>query len=231
MNALRLLLALILSTAPLLAADKPTTIVIIGDSTVANYPDNSPNRGWGQFIAGYFNDQVRVVNAAISGRSTKSFRGEAWDKARAEKPDWVLIQFGHNDSHAKTEPKATDATTDYREYLRQYIDESREINAQPILVTPMYRRTFNADGTLQDILQPYADAMKVVGEEKHVPVINLHKMSGELYLQLGEAKCAELANSPTDRTHFGEKGAKEMARLVMSKLAEAAPQLKPLLKP
>ncbi|MEQ1858509.1 MAG: rhamnogalacturonan acetylesterase [Chthoniobacteraceae bacterium] len=210
---------------------QPLTIVIIGDSTVADYPADKPSRGWGQFIAGYFGDGVRVANHAISGRSTKSFRGTAWEKARAEKPNVVLIQFGHNDSHAKTEPKATDAATDYRDYLRQYIDETRALGALPVLITPMHRRVWKPDGTLDDILQPYADAMKAVAVEKEVPVIDLHAMSRELYLKLGEQGSLELANAPGDRTHFGEKGAKAMAELVMSKLPGALPKLKPLLKP
>ena len=44
-----------------------------------------------------------------------------WAKALAEKPQFVLIQFGHNDSHAKDHPEATDAATDYRDYLRRAI--------------------------------------------------------------------------------------------------------------
>lgn len=215
------------------AAERPLTLVIIGDSTVATYPPDKPNRGWGQYFGEYFGDGVKVVNCAVGGRSSKSFRGELWDKARAERPDIVLIQFGHNDSHAKTEPKATDAATDYREYLRQYIGETRALGATPVLITPMYRRVWKEDGTgtLADVLQPYAEAMKAVGVEKRVPVIDLHTMSRELYLKLGEQGCLALASGPGDRTHFNEKGARAMADLIIGKLPDAAPTLKPLLKP
>lgn len=142
----------------------------------------------------------------------------------------MLIQFGHNDSHAKTKPEATDAATDYSENLRRYIDEARAAGATPVLVTPMHRRTWNPDGTLYDILQPYADAMKAIGAEKKVPVIDLHAMSRELYLKLCEQACLEFANAEGDRTHFGEKGAQMMAGLVMSKFADAVPEWKPRLK-
>jgi lysophospholipase L1-like esterase len=94
----------------------------------------------------------------------------------------------------------------------------------------MYRRTFNPDGTLRDTLQPYADAMKAVAAEKHVALIDLHTLSRELYLKLGPEKCGELANSPTDQTHFGEHGARAMAELVMSKFPEAVPDWTPRLK-
>ena len=202
------------------------TIAIIGDSTVCDYPPDHACRGWGQFVSGHFKDGVRVVNLAASGRSTKTFIAEGrWKRTLAEKPDVVLIQFGHNDSHGPAKPEATDAATDYRDFLRRYVDESRTANATPIFVTPMYRRTFDADGKLTDILQPYADAMKAVAAEKKVALIDLHTASGELFRRLGKEHCPELANAPTDFTHFNEKGARAMADLVMKELPAAAPQL------
>ena len=45
-----------------------------------------------------FGPEIQVVNLALNGRSSKSFRDEgAWAKVLPEKPDFVLIQFGHND--------------------------------------------------------------------------------------------------------------------------------------
>ncbi len=209
----------------------PWKIAIIGDSTVCDYPAEQPQRGWGQFIAGYFDHSVKVVNLAASGRSTKTFIAEGrWKTTLEEQPQLILIQFGHNDSHAKTRPESTDAATDYSDNLRRYIDEARAAGATPVLITPMHRRTLNDDGTLLDILQPYADAMKAVAAEKRVPVIDLHAMSRELYLKTGLDKCVEFANSATDRTHFGEKGARAMAELVMSKLPDAVPEWKARLK-
>ena len=214
-----------------IAENPATKIVIIGDSTVCEYPADSPNRGWGHYIGDYFRDSVKIVNLAASGRSTKTFIKEGrWAKALAEKPQYVLIQFGHNDSHPKEKPEATDAATDYREYLRQYVKEARNVGATPVFVTPMCRRTFKADGTLEDILVPYAEAMKAVAAELNVSVVVLHEMSKALYLKLGPEKCLELANKPGDATHFNEKGARAMAELVMEKLPDAAPELKEMLK-
>lgn len=85
---------------------------------------------------------------------------------KAAKPDVVLIQFGHNDSHARGRPEATDASTDFRDNLRTYVTESIALGATPILVTPMHRRTFNAGGTLLDILKPYAVRNKGVSQEQ-----------------------------------------------------------------
>ena len=224
-------LAILLSLIAMLCVAKSAgpaklIIAIIGDSTVCDYPPEHACRGWGQFIGEHFKGGVRVANLAASGRSTKSFIAEGrWKRALAEKPDVVLIQFGHNDSHAKEKPEATDAATDFRDFLRRYVDESRAAHATPVFITPMYRRTFDADGRLTDILQPYADAMKAVAAEKKVALIDLHTSSGELFRRLGKEHCPELANSPTDFTHFNEKGARAMADLVMKELPAAAPQL------
>jgi len=174
---------------------------------------------------------VKVINLAAAGRSTKTFIKEGrWQKALDEKPDYVLIQFGHNDSHDPGKPEATDAATDYKDYLRHYIDDTRAIVATPILVTPMVRRTFRADGGLDDGLQRYADAMEGVGVEKKVPVIDLHASSKKLVEQLGPEKSAEMANKQGDNTHFNENGARAMADLVMKELPVAAPKLKDYLK-
>lgn len=201
-------------------------LVIIGDSTVCNYPTNGIQRGWGQYLQDYFTEDVRVINLAKSGRSTKTFIREGlWQKALAEKPDVVLIQFGHNDSHSPDKPEATDARTDYRVYLRRYIDDARAIHSTPILITPMVRRDFGRDGTLKDNLQPYADAMKQVAAEKHVPVVDLHASSWRLVESLGPTASADMASKPGDNTHFNARGAEAMAGLVMQQLPAADPAL------
>lgn len=210
----------------------PLRIVIIGDSTVCNYALKRPDRGWGMFIEERFKEgHAKVINLAAAGRSTKTFIKEGrWQKALAEKPDYVLIQFGHNDAHDAGKPEATDAATDYKENLRRYISDSRAIGATPILVTPMVRRLFDAEGKLQDELQRYAGAMKEVGAEQAVPVVDLHAASKNLVDQLGPEKSAELANKKGDITHFNEKGARAMADLVMKELPAAVPKLKGDLK-
>lgn len=207
------------------------SLVIIGDSTVCDWPENDVRRGWGQFIQDYFTKSMVVFNKARSGRSTKTFISEGlWKEVLAMKPDYILIQFGHNDSHDPQNPESTNAQTDYQEYLRQYIDEARQIGAIPVLVTPMYRRKFDSAGRIQDNLLPYAEAMKKVAEEKNVPLVDLNSASEKLYLELGPKGVLDLANSPNDPTHFNQKGAKIMAELVMKQLPQVEGSLKKYLK-
>jgi lysophospholipase L1-like esterase len=220
------------STPDSTPAPTPIKIVIIGDSTVCNYPAEKPDRGWGMFIEEYFKaDTVQIINLAKPGRSTKTFIQEGrWKEALKYKPNFVFIQFGHNDSHGPDKPESTDAATYYKEYLRCYIDDSRAIGATPILITPMARRIFDAEGKIVSGLARYADAMKEVAAKKNVGVIDLNTSSKVLFEQLGPEKSAELANRKGDVTHFNEKGARAMADLVMKELPVAEPALKKYLK-
>lgn len=219
------------------AADKPLCLVIVGDSTVANYPDSHANRGWGQFIGEKFKDgTVRVVNLAAPGRSTKTFLSEGrWTKALAEKPDVVLIQFGHNDSHDAAKPEATEAQGDFKSNLRRYVDEARLVGALPVLVSPMVRRTFDASGKFaeapgQKSLGSFAAAMREVGEEKKVAVVDLYASSRSLAEELGPDKSGQMASKRGDITHFNEMGARAMADLVAKGLPAAAPSLAPCMR-
>ncbi len=233
------LLGVALSISATRAAETiPLRLLIVGDSTVADYPATHSNRSWGQYIEEHFKPgTVKVTNLAKPGRSTKSFIAEGlWKKALAEKPDYVLIQFGHNDSHSPDKPEATDAATDYKDYLRRYIDESRAIAATPIHITPMVRRTYAAGKITENQPPPnralvsYAIAMKEVAAEKKVAVIDLYSSSKTLAEKLGPQASAAMANKQGDETHFNEKGARAMADLIMQELPALAPKLKGALK-
>ncbi len=225
-----------LMTDSALSADEVVILGIAGDSTVCNFPEDAALRGWGQMIGEYFQPgSVKVANLAKSGRSTSTFRSVGlWDQLLAAKPNYILIQFGHNDSHGPDRhgldrPESTDPATSYSENLRRYVEESRKAGAIPILVTPMVRRTFGRDGKLKDVLQVYADAMIAVGKETDAPVIDLHASSKKLVEGLGPKESAKMANKDGDRTHFNAKGARKMAELVIEGLPQANADLAKLL--
>lgn len=134
---------------------------LVGDSTVA---PNDGNDGWGDALIHFLPDGNRVVNHGANGRSTQSYINEGRWKAVLElKPDYILIQFGHNDqkvndanrgTHAVDNPKTpppsgnvAESTANptgakfYRENLRRMIDDAQSIGAKPVLVTPVARRT------------------------------------------------------------------------------------------
>lgn len=199
---------------------KPVRVALIGDSTVASYPNPPADRpdltGWGQVLDQVL-DRAVVLNHAKSGRSSKSFLREGlWPPVLADRPDYVLIQFGHNDGPGKGD-RSTYPDGEFQDNLRKYIDEARGAGATPILVTPVARRTF-AQGRPSDSLRPYADAMRAVGLQRGVAVVDLHRASLELYARLGDEGSADLTVAPNDRTHFSRKGALAMARLVAERI-------------
>jgi lysophospholipase L1-like esterase len=209
------------------APSRPIKIAIVGDSTVANYKETDVLRGWGQMLHEFFKPGTVIDNFAENGRSTKTFfQTPHWKQALDDKPDFVLIQFGHNDSHtpASAHPEATQADGDYMEYLRKYVTDARGVGATPIFVTPMHRRTFQADGTMTQELLPYVQAMEKVGQEMKVPVIDLNAKSGELFAKLGDGASADF--TPKDRTHFSAKGARVMAFFVAQGAAGVDGRLK-----
>jgi len=85
-----LLLLTALNVQSLAAQQKILTIGLFGDSTFAS------TYGWGPSFAEHFTDQAKVINYAKNGATLQSLSNRL-DELLALKPDYVLIQFGHND--------------------------------------------------------------------------------------------------------------------------------------
>ncbi|MGE0755467.1 MAG: sulfatase-like hydrolase/transferase [Pirellulaceae bacterium] len=212
---------------------RPITIAMVGDSTMASYPNPPADRptltGWGQVFGDCFQASVKVVNHARSGRSSKSFLSEGrWEAVLRERPDYVFIQFGHNDQPGKGE-RSTDPQGDFRQNLQRYIAEARSAGIRPVLVTPVARRTF-ANGQAVTSLTPYATAVLAVAESERVPSVDLHSLSFSLFQARGDADTAPLSPSAGDRTHFSRTGARTIASLVATAIPERVPDLRVYLK-
>ena len=126
--------------------DKTTTIFIIGDSTAANkdISGGKQERGWGMVLQSYFDDNIRVDNHAVNGRSSLSFINEGrWDKVleRMKPGDYVIIQFGHNDEKPKAD-RHTDPGSTFDYNLAKYVRETREHGGIPVLMNCVVRRNF-----------------------------------------------------------------------------------------
>jgi len=210
-------------------------IALVGDSNVADHlKPGDVHRDWGQVFPEFVDtNRVAVQNFAVNGRSTKTFKNEGrWDKVLAFKPDYVFVQFGHNDSHAKDRPEATDAKTDFTSNLVEYVETAKGQGAIPILVTPMHRGKWTNDGHhLTQELLPYAEAMRSVASKENVPLIDLYAMSEKTFVAMADDQLATLFAIPaTDRTHFNEKGARLLAEMVAKDASRQLPALKPYVK-
>ncbi len=200
------------------------TFVLAGDSTVTD------DAGWGAGFAHLLKPGITLVNLAKGGRSSRSFRDEgSWQKVLDLKPKYVLIQFGHNDQPGHGPDRETDPNTTYRANIARYVDEARGAGIEPILVTPMTRRQFDANGKINSTLVPYAEAVKSVATEKKVPVIDLHSRSLEFFEKLGPKNWQPLApakeNGGFDGTHLNAAGSAAIAPLVVAELEKALPAL------
>jgi lysophospholipase L1-like esterase len=180
--------------------------------------------------------QAECLNFARGGQSSKSFLDQKlWLKVLWSKPQYILIQFGHNDMPGKGPERETDPQSTYPANLARYVHEARAAGAIPILITPMVRRNFMPDGTVRMELAPWADAARKVAKEKQAPLVDLNALSAELVAKLGPDKAAEFnpeSKEPgtTDRTHLSKRGAEVFARIIADELKQAEPNLAKLLK-
>ena len=215
---------------------KLITVYTIGDSTMANKEvEVYPETGWGQVFQNYFDSKVHVSNHAVNGRSSKSFIDEGRWKIvldSLKRGDYVFIQFGHNDEKADKPAVYSDPQTGYRQNLGKYISETRAKGATPILLTPIIRRRFDADGSLIDTHGKYPDAVREVAANLNVQFIDMQKLTHVLISSLGNepSKKMYLWTAPDpkfpagrkDDTHLSVEGARTFAGLV----AEAVHKIK-----
>lgn len=213
----------------IIPAPEVITIYLAGNSTVTDQK-NEPWASWGQMLPVYFKpEKVAIANHAESGESLKRFQSEnRLEKIQStlKAGDYLFIQFGHNDQ--KTESSAYVAPfTGYKEQLMVFIQAAREKGANPVLVTPVHRRTFDGHGKLINSHGDYPEAMRQVAKEAGVPLIDLHAMSQKLFEALGpESSKKAFVHYPAgsfpgqetalaDDSHFSTYGAMQLALCIV----------------
>jgi lysophospholipase L1-like esterase len=230
-------------------ANGVTHVYLAADSTAADHTLNDdywtkrhPITGWGQkfqpFVSGanlvplrhlIKTEKAKVINKAKGGRSTRTFFEEGrWDDIyRALQPhDLVLIQFGHNDAAVEKHERYVNITG-YKQYLRLFVQQTRDKHALPILLTPVNRNYPWDNDQLHNAHGDYPAAMKEVAQEMNVLLIDLGQLSRDFFSAKGQEFVSKtyFMNLPAgafpaypdglnDNTHFQPKGAEEVARLV-----------------
>lgn len=219
------------------------TLFLAGDSTVTDQ-DLEPWASWGQFITNYFSHEVVIANYAESGATLSSFKGaKRLDKILAimRPKDYVFIEFGHNDEKIKGEDNG--AWGLYTHSLKEFITKFREKGGIPILVTPTQRRAFNDDGSLKPTHGDFPDAMRKVAIDLQVPLIDVTKMTTDMYESWGDEPSRKAfvqypANTfprqtekLEDNTHFNSFGANEIAKCVVQGIKDLKLDIAQYLKP
>lgn len=199
-------------------------VVIIGDSTAYTYTTADSLRGWGQELGFFFNKgAVTVINKSIGGRSSRSFVEDghwASTKTILQKGDILLISFGTNDRGTVAERHAD--TAQFRQYLTQYVTESRALGAIPVLISTVNQNSWNGTTFTEGFnigVNDYHGAMLRVVNELDVPFIDLEQKSAALFKSLGQSYLANLFFI-AGNTHFREMGAVGVAKLVVQGIKE-----------
>ena len=232
-------------------ADAQPTLWIVGDSTVSDFNDSYyiPRKGYGTQIGVYLDGTYTIQNLAQSGTSSKSYLAQSnYEvlKSGIKAGDALIVGFGHNDekyedSSRYTSPFGTKETEGSfaKSLYDNYVKLAQDKGAEVILCTPVVRRTSNDTFSDQQLHKPqvpdpenagsmktgdYPAAIRGLGADVGVPVIDLTKLTQELYLSLGVEGTKELHaftsrnESSIDNTHLNKYGAMYVAYLLANQL-------------
>lgn len=212
-------------------------IYYAGDSTVKeNNFSSFPQTGMGQAFTLFIKKNVRMVNCAQNGRSTKSFIDEG-RLSSIEKSicagDYLFIQFGHNDEKPD-EARHTDAFGSYQENLKKFVDVARSKGAYPLLITPIYRRLFqeNKKYLQEKTHKDYPLACIELAKRLNVPVVDMttltknaieaagYEASKEWFMHVPVGKYDHFPNGKEDDSHLRYEGAFRFSKILADEIAK-----------
>lgn len=216
-----------------------------------------PRYGYGTQLANYLDltSSSQIVNLAMSGRSSYSFLSEAnytTLKNDISSGDYLIIGFGHNDEKAEDErytnpnlptddstTKIANRAASFKYTLYEnYVKLAENKGATAILCTPIVRLNASNDytgsnahiTTSSNSKYPggdYAQAIRDLGAEKSVQVVDLTAATAADYTALGYDEASNYhawtstsngVRSGVDGTHTNMYGAKMNAYLIASAL-------------
>lgn len=232
---------------PLPEAANPAlpTLFLVGDSTVRNGDGTGKGGqwGWGEPLHDYFNQgKINVVNRALGGRSSRTYITEGrWQEVldRLKPGDFILLQFGHNDSgplddaaRARGTIKGVgDASQEidnpithkhetvhtYGWYMDEYVREGRAKGATVIVCSLIPRKIWDSPTHVhRNSGDDYGGWAREIADREHAPFIDLNEIIGSEYDHLGETAVEPLFADP--HTHTSMAGARMNAEAVITGL-------------
>ncbi len=219
-----------------------------------------PQAGWVEMIKSYITDSqiLQIQDGANEGYSIKTYYDGSTAKLNStnqlttvlatsgggQPGDYLLIHFGGqsdatapNDSMTEEEKKLAEVNyvdiATFKEYLKLYISDAREMNVTPILVTPIADWNVDESGNFVSSYAEYVQAVKDVAAEEGTLLIDMDKKSRDYYATLDEEELkkiflfceegeydTEYSAGAADTKNFQIYGAVQMARLVAEGLVE-----------
>ncbi|MEP6673622.1 MAG: rhamnogalacturonan acetylesterase [Ferruginibacter sp.] len=229
MKKINLLALIFISMSFTFVIHKPV-LYIIGDSTVKNGDGTGKNGqvGWGSVIDVYFDTaKISVLNHAIGGRSSRTFISDGrWDKilANLQSGDYVMMQFGHNDSSPLDDTarargtikgigndsveiynpirKIKEVVYSYGWYMRKFVNETKAKGAVPIICSPIPRDSWKNGKINRD---DYTIWSKQVADQTGAYFIPLNELIATEYEKMDTATVHKFF--PADHTHTNREGA------------------------
>lgn len=220
---------------PATTPDNVPSLYVIGDSTANN--SGKGMQGWGDPFAAYFDPaRIHVINRARAGRSSRTFTTEGlWAKVLEQlKPgDFVLIQFGHNDSgpldtgraraslpglgdesKEVTMPTGTKETVyTYGHYMRGFLADVRAKGAHPYLLSLTVRNIWK-DGHVERGSGHFGQWTAELARATNTPFIDVTNLIADRYETLGAD--AVKGFFPVDYAHTSPAGADLNASAVVA---------------
>ena len=211
------------------SANATPTLWLIGDSTVQ--VGTPGQQGWGTPLPQFFDTtKIRIENHAKGGRSSRTFLSEGlWEEVRRQiKPgDFVMMQFGHNDSGpiggefapgrpARASIKGNgdeseevdmpdgkkEVVHSYGWYLRNYAADANAAGAKVVIVSPIPKRGFIGGKARRDG-GGYAGWAKEAAAQAGVSFLDLSSIIAEKHDAMGEAAATALFNDNVHTTPAG----------------------------
>ncbi len=219
--------------------EKPT-LFIIGDSTVKNGRGDGSNGqwGWGSVIGSYFKQsRINVRNKALGGTSSRTFYNnpKLWQQVldSIKTGDFVMIQFGHNDSSPVVDTARARGTFkgnqdsyeivdnpllaqkevvySYGFYLRRFIKNIQDKGGVAIVCSPIPRDVWDGQKVQSSDYPLWAQQ---AAEQMGIPFIPLNRLIIEVYEKEGKNHVGATYFGSVDHTHTTLEGARLNARIL-----------------
>lgn len=188
------------------------SLFLIGDSTVRNGQGRGDGGqwGWGDFLAPYFDtNRMNVVNRALGGTSSRTFYRDQWPRVAAMlKPgDFVIMQFGHNDSSPVNDTsrargtikgvgdqmqtitnlitKKVEEVHSFGWYEKKLIAEARAKGAMPMVCSLIPHNNWKNGSAVRN-KNDYAGWAGQVAASENAPFLDINEIIARQYDALGQ---------------------------------------------
>lgn len=226
--------------------EKKPTLFFIGDSTVKNgRGDGKGNMwGWGDLMKPLFDTaKINIENHALGGTSSRTFLTKGlWDKvlAKIQKGDYLIMQFGHNDSGALDDTSRARGTIKgvgdsskqiynpitkqdelvhaYGWYLSKFVNEAKAKGATVFICSPIPRNDWREGKVIRYNGTGYGLWAKQAAEATGAFFIDLNSLTADSYDTMGQEAVKPFF--PNEHTHTGWEGAALNAQNIVKAIKE-----------